>query len=50
VFLVGLPVAALATVVLLFVHEVALRTHAPSEPVHPAPGTDALQTAAEASV
>ncbi|KQX69641.1 MDR family MFS transporter [Angustibacter sp. Root456] len=50
IFLVGLPVAAAGTIVLLFVREVALRTHAPTEPPAPEPSTDALQTATEASV
>jgi hypothetical protein len=50
VFLVGVPVVAVGIVVLVFVREVALRTHAAPEPAHPEPTTDALQTAAEAGV
>ncbi|MGN6300851.1 MAG: MDR family MFS transporter [Angustibacter sp.] len=50
IFLVGLPVAAVGTVVLLFVREVALRTHQATEPAAPEPTTDALHTATEASV
>jgi MFS family permease len=52
VFLLAAPAAALGAVVLLFVREVALRTHATpaQDPAHPEPHTDALHTAAEAGV